>query len=293
MTDQVEDDRCEKCQTVVRDNQNSICCDLCNIWYHLKCSSLTLAKFKSFFIETECIWYCKKCVISTFPFSSLNNNSLCKLYDYQSHLDRTIQKITNMQQFSTCCQVCTKKVVNRHKCIPCSSCKCLIHIKCSNKANSMLKTATQIMTWNCSSCIKAIFPFTELDDFELNRIHNPANDDLTNPNLITEKLRQRFNFNDVLNGENEISNTINCDYYYLDDFKILCDKHVSKNCLSVFHSNISSLQGNFDKLELLITQLNDSHFCFDIISLTETWTPKSKEYLVEPKNLIGYQKYMG
>ena len=157
----------------------------------------------------------------------------------------------------------------------------------------MLKTATQIITWNCSSCIKAIFPFTELDDFELNRIHNPANNDLTNPNLIAEKLRQKFNFNDVLNGENEISNTINCDYYNMDDFKILCGKHVSKNCLSVFHSNISSLQGNFDKLELLITQLNDSHFCFDIISLTETWTPKSKEHLVEPKNLIGYQKYMG
>ena len=60
----------------------------------------------------------------------------------------------------------------------------------------------------------------------------------------------------------------------------------------LFHTNICSIQGNFDKLELLLDEINDVH-CFDIISLTETWNPQSKEHLFHSKSLTGYQKYIG
>ena len=76
----------------------------------------------------------------------------------------------------------------------------------------------------------------------------------------------------------------------MDSFQDLCNKQISKNNFSIFHSNISSLQGNFDKLELLLSQLN---FKFDIISVTETRDPKHYHHTFEPNIILGYQQYIG
>ena len=59
--------------------------------------------------------------------------------------------------------------------------------------------------------------------------------------------------------------------------------------LSIFHSNISSLKGNFDKLEILLDNLEHQ---FDVIALTETWHLKNNVNFT-PGILSGYQKYEG
>ena len=51
---------------------------------------------------------------------------------------------------------------------------------------------------------------------------------------------------------------------------------ILNNNFSIFHTNICSLQGNFDNLENLLNDLNHG---FDVISLTETWNPENKHHL--------------
>ena len=60
--------------------------------------------------------------------------------------------------------------------------------------------------------------------------------------------------------------------------------------LSLLHTNISSLQGNFEKLEYLLADVDCN---FDIIALTETWNPEDKKELFTPGILDCYHKYEG
>ena len=114
--------------------ENAICCDLCDLWYHIKCSNMSLKVFKTFLTNTTKVWYCKNCIDTILPFSSLTNLEFDKLY--QSKFANVIQKIKNENVLSEICSVCTKKS-NKKTAIPCSSCKtlCFINTKCSNKAS--------------------------------------------------------------------------------------------------------------------------------------------------------------
>ena len=58
---------------------------------------------------------------------------------------------------------------------------------------------------------------------------------------------------------------------------------------SISHSNICSIQENFDKLEILLDNLEHQ---FDVIALTETWHIKNNVNFT-PDILSGYQKYEG
>ena len=62
------------------------------------------------------------------------------------------------------------------------------------------------------------------------------------------------------------------------------------NYLKIFHNNICSLQGNFDKLDSFLDNLL---FSFAIMSLSETWNSKSKTYIFDAGDVSGYQKYIG
>ena len=73
-----ESDTCKQCQQTVGE-VNSICCDICNTWYHLKCTKISLKQFKSIFLADTCTWYCNFCLHEALPFSSINYNSLEKL----------------------------------------------------------------------------------------------------------------------------------------------------------------------------------------------------------------------
>ena len=63
----------------------------------------------------------------------------------------------------------------------------------------------------------------------------------------------------------------NFSYHLTHDFHKLHNKNSNKTnntIFSVLHTNICSLQGNFDNLEQLFNKLECE---FDIIALTETW----------------------
>ena len=172
-----------------------------------------------------------------------------------------------------------KNVINKLKSIPCSSCKCLIHDNCSNNIKLFISYA-EIPSWIFPSCIKNIFSYTYLNDFELNKLQGQISNSF-NTKATTQNLTQTYDFYGAMTEETEINHT-NCKYYDINEFRSLFPHQVSKNSFSIFLTNIPSLQGNFDKLELLLSQVEDVHN-FDVISLTETWNPSSTRHLFNPK----------
>ncbi len=82
----------------------------------------------------------------------------------------------------------------------------------------------------------------------------------------------------------------NFHYYDVTDFRNTqqtWDRHKS---LSIFHTNISSLQANFSKMDDLLVDLA---WNFDIIALSETWNDKKNETNFTPPLLEGYHPYSG
>ena len=59
-------------------------CSLCNLCYHLNCTSITLADYK-LFKSSNLGWTCQICSQSIFPFHSVEDNELIKL-SYNSNL---------------------------------------------------------------------------------------------------------------------------------------------------------------------------------------------------------------
>ena len=64
---------CSKCDLPFKKSQNSVCCDCCNKWLHLKCSGLTVYQLESIKNDT---WFCKSCYNDIFPFHNIDNNKL-------------------------------------------------------------------------------------------------------------------------------------------------------------------------------------------------------------------------
>ena len=276
-------DNCKQCDQLVL-NENSICCDICNTWYHLKCTSITLKIFKTMFVASSVKWYCKLCIIEALPFGNISNNIFLSQVCV-SKTNKTLFDLIESGIFNHKCSICNKKI-NNNKGIPCSACNCLIHKKCS-KTRKIDFCSNEIKTWFCPLCVKNNLPFMDLDDFELAKTISSSSNNVSINKIKMLNLKELFRPH-VLNTK---LNNINCDYYDIDMFHKLCEQQLStKKNFSIFHTNVSSLQGNFEKLELLLHQLN---FNFDIISLTETWNPSSMQTSFNSNHLLGYQKYVG
>ena len=83
----------------------------------------------------------------------------------------------------------------------------------------------------------------------------------------------------------------NFDYFSNHKFHKLIKKSLSdKERFSLLHSNISSLLGNFDKLESLLLDLD---LDFDVLALTETWHSKSNDSRFKNLNIPGFHPYFG
>ena len=59
---------CSSSQKPCKSNQRCICCDICQLWTHLKCTTLTLKKF-DILGNRDLTYFCQSCINDTFPFS--------------------------------------------------------------------------------------------------------------------------------------------------------------------------------------------------------------------------------
>ena len=227
------------------------------------------------------------------PFYELDEKKIKKLFNIP------IKNSEKIVEGIPWCNICNKKNNYLSTAIKCQYCNNLNHKKCSNndKNNNTY----------CQKCLQEIFPFTGIDlnelldvSFNSNYVCNCLQNHKQNPTFYknTTKLLnlQELNFKknpEYVNSDPyaNIADPVNFNYYETHAFHKLKNNlnlNIAEN-FSIFHSNICSLQGNFDKLETLLDNLEHQ---FDVIALTETWQTKENVNFT-PGNLSGYQKYEG
>ena len=296
---------CRKCSKPVFNHHNSLCCDNCNFWTHLKCSGLNLDTYNSLTqsnSSASTFWFCNVC--NVLPFSELSDIEFCLLYS-ESFLDHQHDDSTPMK-FSKVCSVCTRKIKDNKCCkaLKCTKCVSFVHRKCSginiSDLNKLPKSVFQ--QWSCTMCYKDMFPFhEESDECILSNNFNSNFDCSCKKTTLSRDLV--FAYNRKLNVDNKygpdpndlIENTYdtntNFDYYSMHDFHKLVKNYndlTNKN-FSLFHTNIQSLSNKFEKLQLLLTDLD---YKFHIIALSETWYSNNSVKL-KPPHLEGYYPYVG
>ena len=69
---------CSICNKCVRKTDRSICCDICDKWVHIKCNSITPARYNKLLEDPENTesFFCISCIRSNLPFGSESNDSL-------------------------------------------------------------------------------------------------------------------------------------------------------------------------------------------------------------------------
>ena len=70
---------CSICVKATGDKEDSIYCDKCNLWVHIKCNNLNYIDFK-YLSGNGDPWFCLKCNSQLFPFGALSNKNVCNTY---------------------------------------------------------------------------------------------------------------------------------------------------------------------------------------------------------------------
>ena len=100
---------CGICSRPVNRNDKAIHCSICLHWIHYKCNGLSLNDYCLLQSRNE-VSYCKCCIASLFPFSSVDDSALYSLMNCRkpSHLEflnavkRTDLSVTD-EEFETVC----------------------------------------------------------------------------------------------------------------------------------------------------------------------------------------------
>ena len=284
---------CKKCNEHIPNNTDSICCDICDIWFHVRCSGLTFKSFKKLTNDINSRWFCSPCLKECFPFGQLGpvafENFITPTVNSNLHVHEELLHFIQNNNFTNKCSICDKKT-NIVKSVPCSTCNSLLHQKCAKYKLKNLKDINDIQHWQCPKCKSDTFPFHDISNDDLHllsfNISPPCK-------LNLESLRNNFNFSKLSceidsksDESSEFTSNNYCNYYDINEFK-----SINKiKTFSIFHTNIGSLPANIENLQTLICNLQHN---FDIISLTETWNQTSKNDSFLPNNIEGYQKYNG
>ena len=152
--------KCGKCSHPVFNNNNALCCDnrICDTWYHLKCTIVSLQTYNNFKIGSSDTWYCYKCYV--FPFLHLSETLFTDYSSFSEYTGQTNAQLCN-QNFNNTCSVCSRKINKICKGLPCTLCLSFIHRKCSGISlydlNNQPKESFE--HWGCPSCYCDIYPF--------------------------------------------------------------------------------------------------------------------------------------
>ena len=307
---------CGKCSKPVYNTQNAINCsiDVCSKWFHLRCTPFSLADYlnRKSRLHTE-HWFCPDCM--GMPFNDLTDIEFCEFIHDELKLREYFNILAGNTDFSNKCSVCNKRVNDdqKPKCIPCISCNCLVHKKCSNiKLTDLLSAKpSDLRYWSCNTCQSGCLPFQNENDSEILNLNfnsllkcpcsNNSVDAIDYENLASFSIYDHTAASDSpLTHGPDPSNYLDtafdinakCNYYTNHEFHKFSSKIQPGQAkpFSVFHSNIQSLSHNFDQLEMLLTDLG---YNFDVIALSETWNAENSKDKFIPKRIDGYEKYNG
>ena len=301
--------KCLKCKFHVLDKDKGIQCDSCDSWIHIKCTNLTNKDYEHFINNNELPWYCKLCMNHIFPFTSLDPINFSDVFKVDKYEQKSkMSNIINVNKLKNECPVCTRKLNKPLRGIPCLTCKSLVHRRCSKLSTQEINlffNSSLYKNYECYCCMGTKFALNNVNDETLYTLSFNSNMQcpcLTHALLNTDADKYKLKF-DVDDYEKELNFSTGPDildyvnvftpafeYYDVHKFHKLAMKDKSNTDFSIFHTNICSLQGNFEKLEIL---LHDLDYRFSVIALTETWNAKINNKKFSPGVLEGYQRYDG
>ena len=303
--------KCGKCNKAVHKDDDALECegDTCGTWFHLKCTKITALQYQEFNKnESSPPWFCTDCLCT--PFSSVNDIDLSRIL-FDNRLEKYTRKLLKSNNFSPKCTICKRKIHSDKiaKALPCFTCGNLIHRKCSGLSNNELHNtdASQMSHWECQHCRHDRFALHDLSDEDLLSMAHNSNFDCTCKKDTIDVMRKnlilnltKFKHDDEIsdgmdpdcNIERAFDMNVDFNYYSVHEFHKLSTKTARGRTqpLSIYHTNIQSLNANFDNLH---SSLSDLDYPFDIIALSETWNPKYKKDSFNPGTLPGYKKYSG
>ena len=211
--------KCSSCLRILPKNLRDIKCSKCDRLFHIKCTNLK-SKAEYFSMKFFEPWSCHICVKPP------------------------------KKKFDKCAK-CKKSITNPVKKVSCQNCSNFFHIKCSHK--------NKTSSWTCDQCIDSTLPFSNLNDNELflsiqgKDLKNQNPDIFALPSFKIKSLLDKISGNVTIQTQEFLSNSISSKYYSPNDF---ITSKISKNCFSIFHLNIASLEGHFDDLISLLTLFN-------------------------------------
>ena len=296
---------CKKCDSSFYHKPKIKCC-VCKYNYHFSCVKIPQTHKNDENFKKN--WICQTCRPGILPFAKIDDN---KLFELSNHnLEKYSRNTLSTDLLSNKCNVCEGNLTTKNKGIPCSGCKCKIHVKCANvdPKNFHLFRGN----WQCQKCMRNNFPFNDLENKPLYELR--FNSSLVQKEnkfvpevTISEKLKLMLSYSkqspwyaythpneqehDFFTTEFDDTMTLrpNFDYYDIDEFRKIKNLWNKKKSLGIFHTNICSLQANVDKLEDL---LHDLDYTFDIIALSETWNPENQKIHFEPNILKATMNIM-
>ena len=154
------------------------------------------------------------------------------------------------------CNLCEKSV-NHTISIKYDLCQTISHLKCNdlNYVDGLYLKNLNISCY-CWACCADIFPFTNINNYELYlSLNNTGKKCETYQKETCLVLKPPKNLSDLFNEFNNFSdqnknqeNVSNCKHYDLNKIKPL-NKLNNKSSLSLFHLNTCSLSKNFEDCE--------------------------------------------
>ena len=306
-------DKCSACDIIFRRGK-SITCNACTNNYHISCVGLNNHTIGT---VNTCNWNCFRCNNDIFPFNTITPSQIETLsynsLDTIKHTNklRTINfvppKKTN-DQYIDSCSVCSKKVNNTNKAIPCPDCKHFVHKKCCQLTQSEINDLKRSYNiWECLNCTVSKFPLAQVDDDEIHLDAFNSNCKYNSKQSLADARKTYQQQKLVINYRSQTDSLIQSpgdefdnffsefqglepDFKYYDNQQFHKMKEKLTNPFSIIHTNICSLQQNGENLNDLIIDLE---FKFDIIAVTETWNPEDKKHKFTPPIFEGYSPYIG
>ena len=163
--------KCGKCDKPVFNNQNALFCESdCRKWYHLKCTKVSLETYQKFNKNNKCgSWFCSSCL--SFPFHNLTNVELIANSSFECKAEIEFDAIIKSNEFSSKCSICLRKIKEnkKHKSMPCTTCKSLVHRKCTGISLYELNNSkrSDFLYWECANCMKNKFAFFDINDHDI------------------------------------------------------------------------------------------------------------------------------
>ena len=163
--------------------------------------------------------------------------------------------------------------------------------------------------WECKSCYREKFPFSDADDVDVYLDTFNSNWNVDSPKMKPQRyipVPTSNEFKLLLNNRNDgdynemyaedfdenfdLYHSLKPDFKYYESEQFHNMSTQITDPFSLIHTNICSLQFNGDNLSNLLANLEHK---FDVVALTETWNPEYKKHTFQPPIINGYKPYKG